>query len=126
MANCKKLTEVYLYKSDISSESVQILAENYNLTTLGTVRCGITDASPFAGFTNLQYLSLEFNKIKDISAFAANPNLSQYIDLSANKITDWSPLENMTLLKTLSVRDNPVTESPTLDQLESNGCVIYR
>ena len=126
MANCKKLNTVYLFKSEISSESVQMLAENYNLTTLAMVKCGITDASPFAGFKNLQYLSLEFNKIKDISAFAANPNLSQYIDLSANKITDWSPIENMTLLKTLSVRDNPVTESPTLDQLENEGCIIYR
>lgn len=52
--------------------------------------------------------------------------MSRYIDLSANKITDWSPLEGMTSLKNLCVGSNPVTESPALDKLEKNGCKIYR
>jgi len=126
MANCSKLNKVYLYKSDISSESIRMLAENYHLSILAMNICDITDVSPFAGFTGLEYFSLEYNNIDDISALAANQNLSQYIDLSANKITDWSPLEGMRVLKTLSVRDNPVTESPALDNLEKNGCKIYR
>ncbi len=126
MENCDQLNVVSLHKSKISSESLRMLAEKYKLSDLSLASCGITDISPVAGLTGLQYLSLERNKIKDISPLAKNPQLSRYIDLSANKITDWSPLENMTALRFLSVRANPVTESPALDKLEKNGCKIYR
>lgn len=126
MDNCKNLKSVHLSQPKISTESIRILVKNYQLTDLSLIRCGITDISPLVGLKGLQYLSLEFNNIKDISKLAENPDLSSYIDLSANKITDWSPLENMTMLRTLSVRANPVTESAALDTIAKNGCQIYK
>lgn len=125
MANCKNLKVVYLHKSDISSESIQMLAENYNLSILSMTECGISDVSPFVGFTGLEYFSLESNNVTDISPLAENPQLCRWeIDLSDNKITDWSPLENMTAMA-LCVGRNPVTESPALDKIARKGCTIH-
>ncbi len=125
MKNCRMLSSVGLTKSDVSPESIRMLAMNFKLTTLVMNFCYIKDVTPFIDFTGLEYLSLENNYIKDISVFAANPELSKAIDLSGNQITDWSPLEDMTLLS-LNVYDNPVTKSPALDKLEKKGCEIYR
>lgn len=126
MANCSQLKEITLVESKISYKSIRILAKNYNLSVLKLIACGITDISPIAGFKHLEFLGLEHNHIQDLSPLAGKDALSSEIDLMENDITDWSPLEGMTSLLTLHVRGNPTTESPALDKLEKNGCVIYR
>ena len=124
ITNCSNLKHVYLYLSDVSAEAIRMLADKFELRSLILRLCDIKDVSPFVGFTGLSYLSLEYNKIEDISPFAENPQLSSAIDLGHNQITDWSPLENFTSLQFLSVQGNPVTESATLDWLARKGCKI--
>jgi Leucine-rich repeat (LRR) protein len=125
MANCSQLEDINLIHSEISPESIRMLAKNFKLSNLTLNDCGITDVSPFAGFKNLACLNLGFNQIKDLSPLAGNHKLSFKMFLNSNQISDWSPLEGMTLLAHLYVPNNPVTESPALDKLEKNGCKVY-
>ena len=121
IASCSNLKHVYLYQSDVSAKAIRMLADKFELRTLVLDDCGITDVSPFAAFTGLMDLSLENNLIEDISPFAENPKMCSWLNLRNNKISDWSPLENMTSLQSLCVQGNPVTESAALDLLARKG-----
>ena len=65
----------------------------------------ISDLSPLAGMTQLEFLHMYRHPISDISVLAGLTNLKD-LDISDNQISDISPLSNLTKLKLLNLEQN--------------------
>lgn len=113
------------------------------ITSLDAAESGITDIAPLAFFTNLQrlelqgnsldetklsplqkltnltYLNLEDNLIKQVSALKGLTNLT-YLNVSDNEITDFSPLKALIRLSTLYVSGNATQDYSSLRSIYNN------
>lgn len=78
--------------------------------------CGLTDISPIACQTDLEYLELFLNNITDISPLASLTNLID-LNLCFNKITDLSPLYGMKKLRRLWLMRNIGLTTEEVDKL---------
>ena len=74
------------------------------------------DIAPLRYMTNLEYLSLDFNRITDISPLAGLTNL-RTLWIGVNEITDISPLAGLTSLEFLSLGGNEITDISPLTGL---------
>ena len=114
LANLTNLTELYLYKNQISD--VSPLANLTNLTELYLSDNQISDVSPLANLTNLTELSLWGNQISDVSPLANLTNLTE-LNLWDNQISDVSPLANLTNLTELNLPSNQISDVSPLANL---------
>ena len=101
------------------SGTVTILGEEYDIaatTGLNLYFRDITDeqlkdiALELEKLTNLTFLNLEHNQIKDITPLAKLTNLTN-LALSGNQISDITPLKKFTNLTDLYLSDNQISES---------------
>jgi hypothetical protein len=113
------------------------------LRELHLERAKITDISPLNGIVKLEYLILSYNKVPldqltqflknmhrlqvlglagyEISDLSFLTQLNQVIiavDLSANKITDLTPLAGLTHLQEINLNDNPKLTKAEIDKLQ--------
>ena len=78
----------------------------------------ITDIS-LRGLYSLRELSLRNNKISDISTFSDGLPALQYLELTANRITDISALSGLTGLRWLQLGGNDVSDVWALSRLSA-------
>ena len=81
----------------------------------------ISDLTPLAGLTDLQYLGLVACQIRDLTLLKGLKNL-RWLDLYENNITDLSPLSELTQLEILQIYENQIrdlTPLAALTQLRS-------
>ena len=91
-----------------NSDLAQLSSLTANLKRLYINGSVITDISPLANMTGLQYLTLDSSSISNISPLSS---LSQLVSLSVerNQITNISPLAGLTSLTTLRIGNNQIT-----------------
>lgn len=112
LTGLKKLNAAYNKASDLSP-----LASLTGLTHLdvsGTYNMG--SIQPLKNLTNLVYLNLQMNNIKDIQALASLTKL-QSVYLSYNKIQSLSPLSQLTSLRSLGLGYNELKDVSSLGGL---------
>jgi formylglycine-generating enzyme required for sulfatase activity len=85
-------------------------AKDSGATELDLWSNNISDITPLAGLTNLQWLDLWSNNISDLSPLAGLTNLTR-LGLSNNNISDLTPLAGLTNLEWVYLVDNPITAS---------------
>ena len=85
----------------------------------------ISNLSPLAGLTNLQYLNLYSNLISDLSPLEGLTNL-QELDLDGNQISDLSPLAGLTNLQELDLWSNQISDiSPLAGLTNLQGLYLW-
>ena len=93
---------VNLTSLDLSDNNISDISPLAKLVKLETLYLGdgflggnnISDISPLANLVNLTALYLFDNDISDISALSGLTNL-KYLDLSKNRISDFSPIQDL-------------------------------
>ena len=93
------------------------LAGLTELQYLGLVGCQIRDITPLAGLTNLTWLDLYENNISDISPLA-NLTQLQILQIYQNQISDLTPLTALTQLRNLALEDNLIRDITPLAGLK--------
>lgn len=107
LTNLRNLT---LWDSSINDEDLMQIGKLTNLVYLNLNTNYIRDITPLSNLTNLTFLNLEGNHISDITPLA---NLSNLTDLYLgynNQISDLTPLEGLTNLISLSVYTNKISD----------------
>ena len=102
--NLKHFSQFYGQISDLTP-----LAGLTELQYLGLVGCQIRDITPLAGLTNLTWLDLYENDISDVSPLA-NLTQLQILQIYQNNISDLTPLTALTQLRNLALEDNLVRD----------------
>ena len=87
-----------------------------NLTTLRFQSNAISDLTPLANLTRLDFLSISFNQVSDLTPLA-NLTRLQILSIHFNQITDITPLQNLTRLIKLGVGNNQVSDLTPLANL---------
>ena len=99
-----------------SITDISPLAGLTNLDWISLTRTGITDISPLSGLTNLTGLYLGANSITDISALSGLTNLTG-LYLWGNSISDISALSGLTNLTDLDLEGNSISDITVLSGL---------
>lgn len=86
-----------------------------HLVELRIQTSNISNIDDLAAFTSIGCLDLAGNNIEDISTL--NLERSTYLDLSYNKISDISPLQNIRMLDYLFLSNNQISDISTLQDL---------
>jgi Leucine-rich repeat (LRR) protein len=90
-----------------------VLNQEEQILGLGLHDCGIQDLQQIIVFlqnlSQLQSLDLSYNKISDYS-FLQNLSQLQSLDLSGNKISDISFLQNLSQLQSLGLSGNKISD----------------
>jgi Leucine-rich repeat (LRR) protein len=94
-----------------------------NLASVHLERNQISDLSPLADLTHLDWLNLSSNQISDVSPLAGLTNLT-YLSLSSNQVSDVSPLAGLTNLTSLIVSSNQISDMSPLADL-TNLVYLY-
>lgn len=114
--NAINLEQLSLDYYDISDLSALSLLNN--LKSLSLQRCELTaiDEAALSGCTSLERLCLSNNQISDIS-FVQNLSRLMYLEMVNCYITDLTPLLSCPNLRSVDVRQNPITGNPLTDVL---------
>ena len=97
--------------SDVSS-----LARFTELQSLYLAGNAVTDLTPLSGLTALQRLALGDNSISDLTPLAGLEQL-RFLDLNRNSISDLTPLTGLASLQHLSLADNAIRDISPLASL---------
>ena len=90
-----------------------------NLKYLGMSLSRITDLSPMANLKSLVKLQIDQNhNISDISPLAGLTQL-EWINMEVNNISDITPLTNLTKMTYLNVMFNPITDISSLKNMKN-------
>ena len=115
IAELTQLDALYIWGNPISD--ISPLKHLISLRRLVLVSCEISDITPLTTLTQLEVLSLNWNRlIVDISPLRNLTRLTQ-LWLSYNRIVDVSPLANLTMLEELYIHNNAITDFSPLDGL---------
>lgn len=116
LRNLKELQRLEIPNSNI--KNIEFITRLPKLTALNLKGNQITDLTYFPYMYPLYQLSLDYqgpDYIRDITPLQYMNNSLQGLSLQGNKITDISPLANLKSLKYLSIRDNRITSLNALD-----------
>ena len=108
-----------------SAEQLAPLAERISILKIS--RTGISDISPLAAMSRLQFFSASDNGISDISPLAGLTALNE-VTLNKNDISSLEPLEGCVKLTHLDISDNPlgslhgIENILKLDRLYADRC----
>jgi len=97
-------------------ETVKLLEQLVNLTTLNLNANNLTDLSPLQSLVGLTTLDLRGNNLIDISSLQFLVGLTELI-LSDNNLTDISSLQSLVGLRTLYLALNNLTDISSLQSL---------
>jgi len=78
----------------------------------------ITDLTPLAGLTELEYLYLDNNQITDLAPLVGLTKLKSLL-LRKNQITDLTPLAGLTMLERLWINNNKISKLTPLAGLKN-------
>jgi internalin A len=115
LANKTNLHNLYL-----SGNQIHDLTPLSGLTYLNSLSLsanGFTNVTPLAPLTNLTWLVMQSNHVQNISPLAGLTNLYWTLDVSANELTDLSPVTNLHALTSLGAWQNKLTSLPSLVEL---------
>jgi internalin A len=104
----------YLYLTGNQIHDLTPLSGLTNLLSLSLSGNGFTNVAPLAPLTNLTWLVMQSNYIQNVSPLVSLSNRLNTLDVSANLITDISPLTNLHALTSLSPWQNQLTSLPSL------------
>ena len=108
------------YLNDAKLSDLTPLAGLTNIEYLYLGNNNISDLTPLKGLTNLRTLSLGYNNISDLTPLAGLTNL-EYLWLTRNNISNLSPLAGLTNLGRLSLLEgNNISDLSPLDDLKVN------
>ncbi len=116
LRNLRQLKRIEIPNSEITN--VEFLTRLPYLKYLNLSGNHITDLTYFPYINPLDQLALNYqgpDYIKDISPLKYISTSLQYLSLQGNKISDISPLSHLYGLKYLSIRDNRITSIKALD-----------
>ena len=117
----EKIGDTWINSNTISD--ISPLAELTNLEWLGLSRNSISDISTLAKLTHLEWLHLSHNSISDISTLAKLTHL-EWLSLQLNSIEDISALSGLTQLKQLYLGGNVIADVSPLSGL-TNLEILY-
>ena len=93
-----------IYAENSIRDYLEILPNPEKIQALGTEDSLFSDSlEGIDAFPSLQYLSVEYGSLEDISALSQLPNLLGLSLTGCNKLTDFSPLMDLTQLQELSI-----------------------
>ena len=125
-----RLTDLFALNSDISDLTGLESATNLIALLLGAQYVeaegrnvnsnSISDLSPLAELTNLEFLVLDSNSISDISTVAGLTNLES-LNLRDNSISDISPVAGLTNLTDLNLGSNSISDISAVTGLTNLG-----
>jgi internalin A len=104
----------YLYLSGNQIHDLTPLSGLTYLNSLSLSANGLTNVAPLAPLTNLNWLVMQSNHVQNISPLTGLTNLYWTLDVSANEITDLSPVTNLHALTSLGAWQNKLTSLPSL------------
>ena len=104
------LTELYLYRMDLSNADIEPLKYMTKITYLYLWDDQISDISALSGLTKLTELHLFGKQISDISALSGLTKL-EWLDLDDNRISDINALSGLINLERLYLKNNPLTQT---------------
>ena len=110
------VAEVILWEKQVSD--VSPLAGLTNLQWLYLTHNVVSDVTPLAGLTKLQLLVLSGNPVSDVTPLAGLVSLEK-LDLRRTQVTDVTPLAGLTNLEWLYLNDTSVTDVSPLAGLAS-------
>ena len=87
-----------------------------NLTKLKIQNNAISDLTPLADLTRLNFLWISLNQVSDLTPLA-NLTRLRSLFISINQVTDITPLQNLTRLLVLGVSNNQVSDITPLANL---------
>ncbi|MCP4454647.1 MAG: hypothetical protein GY809_24575 [Planctomycetes bacterium] len=117
--NLKHAVEFHLGVFDPTPEDM------LSLVRLVAVEQGIEDLTGLEQASNLQSLSLVYNRISDISPLSELTYLNKVI-LNNNQIQDVSPLSGLTEISWLDVHDNQLSDISSLSNLTGITKLVLR
>ena len=89
------------------AEMLEILPNPENICELGVEESIWADSlEGIEQFTNLEYLTVDYRSLEDISALKSLPNLRELTLIDCNSLIDYSPLMTLTGLEHLSIQSN--------------------
>ena len=103
-------TELVLDEMELDDSIFEEVKQLYSLTSLSLEKNKLSDISALSELGGLTKLNLRYNNIRDISAITALTAL-RTLQLDGNPIADLSPLCSMTSLTSLSIRGIDVDEA---------------
>ena len=96
-----------------------------NVTHISLNEAQVSDLSPLAGLSNLEWLYLGETEVSDLSPLAGLKKLNA-IDLESTEVTDLSPLAGLSNLKWLALNNTPVSDlSPLAGLKDLESLVVY-
>lgn len=126
LENLKKLT---IKDTSVNAETLQSIFQHTGLTSLTLRNCGLTSLLGFEGLTELTYLDLGENVLRNLTPLS-NLKKLQELHLDHNAVVGLTALQNLTALKKLDlsynsiVNLNPLATLHTLQQLNLRSNLI--
>ena len=106
------LQELHITGCVISAKDLEVIASLPQLRKLVLSGCYLSTITNLSGATNLTYLDLSHNSIRNLDALSSMHQL-EYLNLSHNAAVSMEAISNLTNLKTLDISYNSlVTTAP--------------
>lgn len=125
------LEQLYAMKSKNTVEELaKIIPHPENITELYVTDTFADDLEGIQNFSNLQYLTVDYGYLSDISALSQIPQLLGLALLDCDDLTDFRPLKSMNSLEKLSIQCSTlksidfVSDMPNLTYLSIEGSAI--
>ena len=99
----------------IETEEI-MLSDLWEMTSLSVCDFGVQTIEDLSALRNLQYLTLDYNEISDLSPLSSLQKL-QSISVAGNQIEDLSPLASLEQLRFVNASYNLVTDASHLQNL---------
>ncbi len=116
LENLTELHTLSITDSVVSTKDLLVIANLPKLKNLTLSGCYLSSISNLAQATELTYLDLSQNSIRDLSALADMGKL-EYLDLSENAITRADAITDLTALRTLDLSYNSLITTEPLASL---------
>lgn len=120
LSGLSHLTSLSITGTTVSSEEVSTIASLVTLERLTLSGCGLSTTTYLDTLTELTYLDLSNNAIRNIRALSSMPKL-QEVNLKQNALTDLTELSSLSNLQILDVSYNSLT---TLSPIFSSSTLL--
>lgn len=103
-----QLENLTIYDCELNSDTLHAISAMTGLTKLTLAQCSLSNLSFLAPLSQLSYLDLSYNFIKDLSGLSHLTDLDT-LYLSHSAVVDLTPLSSLSGLKHLNVSHNSIT-----------------
>lgn len=126
LSGLSELKELSVTGCELDQDSLKIIGTLRSLEKLTLSSCSLSTVAPLENLTNLTYLDLSGNTLRNIGIFAGFTKL-QTLHMGSNALTDLDALSGLTELKVLDVSHNslqslkPLYGLPALHTLDAGS-----